>query len=177
MICGNPFEQSLEVAKTSAKYHDKDWPKCISTVNCTEPPEAPLGGNIVSLPQEYTVQKFSSCAIDKDYIQMNCPSFLSILILETEYGRHANDTYMCDGSRSKAPTDDCLSDEFLAETQTQCHGEYECSMQVSIKRSICGRAYKPQFSVTFTCANCFPWHTWVIDNDQCIIDILFDFVF
>ena len=152
--------------------NDGDWPKCILSVNCTDPPEPPLGGNKVSFPAEFSIQKFSSCAVEMDSIHIKCPSFLSILILETEYGRHANDTYMCDGTRSKAPTANCLSSEFLEDAQTNCHGEYECSSQVPMMRSICGVAYKPQLSVNYTCAQCFPWHELVTEDDQCIEDIL-----
>ena len=150
----------------------RSWPRCVRTVSCGPPPDPPEAGSLVTIPPVYSVQSHTACGLPNNLLRMSCPSFLSILILTAEYGRYGQEKILCDGSRAKAPQDDCISEEHLDPLQEQCHGDPGCELTVPDNKAVCGRGYTPQLLVTYTCTSCHPWHLLLEEEDQCVANIL-----
>ena len=150
----------------------RSWPRCVRTVSCGPPPDPPEDGSLVTIPPVYSVQSHTACGLPNNLLRMSCPSFLSILILTAEYGRYGQERILCDGSRAKAPQDDCISEEHLDPLQEQCHGDPGCVLTVPDNKAVCGRGYTPQLLVTYTCTSCHPWHLLLQEEDQCVANIL-----
>ena len=150
----------------------RSWPRCVRTVSCGPPPDPPEAGSLVTIPPVYSVQSHTACGLPNNLLRMSCPSFLSILILTAEYGRYGQERILCDGSRAKAPQDDCISEEHLDPLQEQCHGDPGCELTVPDNKAVCGRGYTPQLLVTYTCTSCHPWHLLLQEEDQCVANIL-----
>ena len=83
------------------------------------------------VPAIYNVSQLSTCGVDGDMLQLECPTFLNILVLGVTYGRKAKEVNLCNGKKEKAPAKDCLSTDFVNEIQERCRGNYSCELMVS----------------------------------------------
>ena len=57
------------------------WPRCVATVSCPPPVPPPQGVTLTSRPPQPSVETHTACGIQRDSIEMTCPSFLSLVII------------------------------------------------------------------------------------------------
>ena len=152
----------------NAPNNSSEWPPCVFTKSCPDPPPPPANGSMEIVKPKYEVHQHSICGIQESLLSLSCPSFSSILIMSSFYGRKAGVKLMCDGRKLKAPTKDCNTTYYQRMLYDECHGHDECSIQVPVNPRVCGSGFKTEMEVTYSCVVCYPWHTLITDNDQCI---------
>ena len=66
-------------------------------------------------------------------MNLTCPSFLSVYVTAAIYGRRVGGSkILCDKKTAASKiTENCLLDNGLVYVQQHCHGEMECSLNVS----------------------------------------------
>ena len=80
---------------------------------------------------------------------------------------------MCDGKKAKAPMKDCQSPVYETSLHVECHGRYDCLSQVPVNSQVCGRGYKTEMNVSYSCVQCYPWHQLITKNDDCVETLLY----
>lgn len=61
--------------------HSAAWPRCVRTVSCAPPAPPPDNVTLTTRPPQPSVETHTACGIQRDSIEMTCPSFLSIVIM------------------------------------------------------------------------------------------------
>ena len=122
----------------NAPEYEEEWPKCIRSPICPDPPLTPTEGvrEVISLP--ITVDNYKQCSVSGDELNLRCNSFLNIHIANVTYGRTASKKKeLCDGDKpddSFAPTQDCYdadTDKLLLNIwRAECRGLFECVTEV-----------------------------------------------
>ena len=133
---------------------------CCLAPLCPKPPDAKVEGVMEYHPLPIPLIPEKICALDSEDIYLQCPSFLSIYVLNVEYGRNqSKGKVLCDGEKpndSLQPTANCFNETFnnelrhsMAET---CHGTYNCSFFIPTVplTSVCD-AMKREVRIDYIC--------------------------
>ena len=105
---------------------------------CPEPPEEPKEGERQHLPLSIPLQPYQLCSVNADWLEVDCPSFLSVYFTKITYGRLSEaGKQLCDGNKPKdvtRPTQDCFDDAINEDVKNdlvpQCHGGFNCSVNI-----------------------------------------------
>lgn len=109
--------------------------KILSGPSCDLPPEAPTEGTKLYIPKIFSAEYEQRCAADGDTLEIICPSFMSVFIKNSSYGRsiESSKKEMCNGKKdSTLVVEDCQAEnEVYSHLIGLCHGKSSCLIEIS----------------------------------------------
>ena len=66
---------------------EESWERCLIGPTCVDPPNAPFEGTVTVIPKVMEVEIEEKCAVDGHQLEVKCPSFQQIYVVEASYGR------------------------------------------------------------------------------------------
>ena len=133
---------------------------------CPAAPEIPYEARAQYIPQIFEVENKQTCSVDRTVQELICPSFLSVYVRQTVYGRTLEGAKtLCNGNQDVAKLlGNCQLNKGTPSIQKHCNGRMSCTVNISHNitnwNDSCVENHVNEMNITYTCGKYY----FFIDN-------------